>query len=287
MGLESGIQFGISTVLGNRASKRTLDLQQAQQDEMSAVRKAVEERARRAQASGDFEAFAGALTPFEQLFPDAAPEDMRIIRESGASNPVAALQDPNVLTARQRALDAYAPLWKARQEQQRQDALTLAKTRHPMQATDREALARTQATYKALGDALHQPYPQNPPIIKDEATGQMRFMSPKEWYDAALERALSLGNTIGDTAPPGRPQPNPNTFGVAPPQPSPYHQPGAAPAPAPANARPQRRTAAPVTAPSAPVEQTVRMRAPDGRVGDVPLTKVPQALVSGYKRVTE
>jgi hypothetical protein len=29
------------------------------------------------------------------------------------------------------------------------------------------------------------------------------------------------------------------------------------------------------------------MRAPDGRVGDVPLTKVPQALVSGYKRVTE
>lgn len=289
MGLESGIQFAFSTGLGYRQNKRALDLQQAQQDEMSAVRKAVMERQARAEAAGEGEKFMAAPGLFEQLFPGASPDEARIMRESFASDPAKALQDPNVLTARERYLENVRPLWEQRQEQQRQDAFTLSKTRHPMQATDREQLARTQATYKALGDALHQPYPQNPPIIKDEQTGTMRFMSPKEWYEAALDRAMSLGNTIGDTAPPGRPQPDVEGFGVAPPQPSPYRPPGGT---GPARGAPpavRRPPARPNPAADQTPEQTVNMRAPpppkgDGKLYPVPLTQVPEALVNGYKR---
>lgn len=297
MGLESGIQFAVGTGINYRQNRRALDLQQAQQDEMSAVRKAVEERSRRAAAAGEGENFLSVPGLFESLFPDAAPEEMRILRESFASNPVGALQDPNVLTARGRALEKYAPLWKQKQADDAARAEKLAGIRHPMQATDRESLARTQAIYKAIGDSLHQPFPQNPPIVPGGKGGH-RLMTPDEWYTSAWDRAMSAANTIGDTAIPGRPMPQGESWGPAgPPPASPYYQgaPGGVQRTGPA-ARPPVRpgpVAPPAAAPAVPRPsgQTVTMRSPpapqgDGKVYSVPLQQVPEAMTNGWKRVT-
>jgi hypothetical protein len=273
--------------MGMRESARRFAIEQEASKESRALARAAADRLAAHDDRAAGESFLGNLNTFEGAIPDGAPDEMRALRGSLAADPTGFLRSAENYDLRDAALRKFGPKWQALKEQERTAAIEKAKAGRSssFDAGERIRVAQAQAALKALLEGAKTDVPASgmyPMEIGPD--GKPITHGADDLADRRRAAALAamtsiLGVDLGGGAAPRAPAaprgaiaaPR-GTHGTPPPTL------GAPPAPRPAGpARPSGAGA------------TIKMRYKGaagpglnpGDVHDVPVTDIPQALVSG------
>jgi hypothetical protein len=275
--------------MGMRESARRFAIEQEASKESRALAKAASDRLAAHDDRAAGEQFLGNLNAYEGALPDAAPDEMRALRGSLAADPSGFLRSAENYDLRDAALRKFGPKWSALREEERKAAIDKAAAGRTssFDAGERIRVAQAQAALRALLEGAKTDVPASgmyPMEIGEDGkpiTHGADDLAERRQRAALAAMTAILGTDLGGAAPARPAAPAAPRGGIAAPRGTHGAPPpmlGAPPAPRPAG--PARPSGA---------GSTIKMRYKGaagpglnpGDVHDVPVTDIPQALVSG------